>query len=106
MRPLYRRMYVTHLLYSKLSQLGNINWSDISIAWEKVSQSELEECIGFLKANFTDDPANIQNIKWWLQANRYLKNPPSIEQCLVEISSWSQNTQQSVLSQLEAYYYL
>ncbi|MFC0184528.1 hypothetical protein ACFFJX_19145 [Pseudarcicella hirudinis] len=106
MRPLYRRMYVTHLLYSKLSHQSYRNRSDISIAWEKVSQNELEECISFLRANFIDDAANIQNIKWWLQANRFFKNPPSIEQCLVEISAWSQNTQQSILSQLEAYYYL
>lgn len=106
MRPLYRRMYVTHLLYSKLPSPSKEIRHDISVAWKEISQNELEECITFLKANFTDDAANIQNIKWWLQANRYVKNPPSIEQCLVEISSWSQNTQQSILSQLEAYYYL
>ncbi|MGX5858598.1 tetratricopeptide repeat protein [Dyadobacter jiangsuensis] len=106
MRPLYRRMYITHLLYSKISRDRFQNRFDISNAWSKVSQRELIECIEFLKDNFVDDAGNTQNVKWWLQASRYLKAPPSIEECLIEISSWSQNTQQSAISQLEAYYYL
>ena len=100
LRPLFRRMFITHLLYSKINPK-----QDIFIAWGKVSQSELVECISYLTENLFDEASNTQNIKLWLQANRHLESPPKIESCLSEISSWRNNTQQSPLLQLEAYYY-
>lgn len=101
MRTRYKRMFVTCLLASKA-----VNEKELFNAWNRISESELEQCIKYLTDNIFDEPDNSQNIRLWLQAVRFLRNPPDIVSCIAKISAWTQIVGQSTNSLLEGYYYL
>lgn len=101
MRPHYRRMFVMCLLASKSK-----TQKDIFNGWAGISESELNQCVQYLDANVFEDPNNTQNIRLWLQAIRYLKNPEELISCISKIGAWTQITEQNANSLLEGYYYL
>lgn len=101
MVPHYRRMYINCLLASKSK-----NQKDLFNAWEYISESELEEAVKYLSDNILEDATNTYNIRLWLQAIRFLKNPPSLDDCITKIGMWTQTIGQNLNSILEGYYYL
>lgn len=101
MRPHFRRMFIVCLLASKSK-----SQRDLFNAWGEVSEPELNQCVTYLDANIFEDPTNTQNIRFWLQAVRNLKNVPTLESCISKISTWTQINGQNSNSLLEGYYYL
>nr|WP_067062216.1 hypothetical protein [Mucilaginibacter sp. L294] len=101
MVPRYRRMYINCLLATK-----NTGSRDYFNAWGEISENELNQCIRYLSDNMFEDSANTQNVKLWLQAVRFLKNPIRIEECISKIGTWTQTIGQNINSSLESNYYL
>jgi hypothetical protein len=101
MVPHYRRMYIKCLLASKQP-----DQKSYYMAWDKISESELNQAVDYLSDNIFEDPTNPYNIRLWLQAVRFLKIPPTIEECIGKVSMWCQMLDQNANSQLEGYYYL
>jgi len=101
MVPRYRSLFIRCLLASKSETLRGYTY-----AWDRLSESELLQCVAYLNENIFADPTNSHYIKMWLQAVRYLKYPPSIEECISKVAMWCQIPNQNSNSLLEGLYYL
>jgi len=101
MVPRYKTLFIRCLLASKTQAK-----SGYSRAWHLLSESQLIQCVGYLRENIFAEPNNSNHIRMWLQAVRYLKLPPSLEESINMVAMWSQIENQTRNAELESLYYL
>lgn len=97
----YKTLFIRCLLASKSNTI-----SGYANAWDKLSESQLLQCIEYLRENIFADPMNSSHVRMWLQAVRHLKHPPSLEEAISMVAMWSQIENQTRNSKLESLYYL
>jgi tetratricopeptide (TPR) repeat protein len=86
--PIRRQIVWTHL-------------SRNSRQWEKLSNKDVERSVSLLEQNLTEEPSDDRNIRLWIQAIRYLSNPPTLENVIERVVYWKSNS-----NSLDAVYYL
>lgn len=101
MIPRYKTLFIRSLLASKSESI-----SGYSQAWDKLTQSELETCVEYLRQNIVHEPFNSNHFRMWLQAARHLKYPPSLEDAITIVGTWCQIEKQTRNLELEGLYYL
>ncbi|WRH90877.1 hypothetical protein RCC30_19555 [Pseudomonas fluorescens] len=69
--------------------------------WDKLKTKEIIRCVELLDENATQEPGNEANIRLWMQAARFLPEPPSIDLAIERIAYWK-----SITGSVDASYYL
>jgi tetratricopeptide (TPR) repeat protein len=86
--PLRRQIIRTHLARRKRS-------------WSLLTERELNRIKQLLEDNLQEEPSNDKDLRLWVQAVRWSKQPPSLESVTERISHWKTNS-----NSLESVYYL
>ncbi|WP_434605631.1 RNA-binding domain-containing protein [Pseudomonas sp. R1-7] len=69
--------------------------------WQNLSVKELVRCVELLEENATEEPGFGENIRLWIQASRFLSNPPSLDDAIERVAYWK-----SIKGGVDAAYYL
>jgi hypothetical protein len=69
--------------------------------WDRLKTKEIIRCVELLDENATQEPGNEANIRLWMQAARFLPEPPSLDLAIERIAYWK-----SITGSVDASYYL
>ncbi len=70
-------------------------------SWDALEPQEVVRIVNLLERNLQEEPNSDQNLRFWVQAVRRLKQPPSIEAVIERVSYWKANS-----NTLDPVYYL
>ena len=86
--PLRRQIVRTYLARSDRS-------------WRRLEKKELSRIVDLLNENISEDPTSDKDLRLWVQAIRFLDNPPSLESIVERLGYWRTNS-----GSLDSVYYL
>jgi tetratricopeptide (TPR) repeat protein len=81
-----------------------IIWTYLHVSrrrWEELGNKQLKRSVELLQENLQEDPYNEKDLRLWMQAIRYLQDPPSMDSIIEKVAHWKIKSET-----LEACFYL